>query len=370
MNEDIILSMVKPYVKDDAITYDEFDNIFSILSRKEQYVVSELLFKNGINLVDTHVEDYSLVLDVADEEDSAEDHNSDDFEILYDDALFKDKGARDDSREELIVHKKIHQSNEILCSLIQQGNRQALQDICVKNSGLVDKYAAVYEKHCGYRLDFADLEQVGFMGLIKAAQKFDVNQGFSFSTYAVYWIKQSIAREIMDHGHIIRIPVHMMERINRVAAINNRLIDENTTALARIKCISDEIGIDEDEVIECIVLKNNFLSHTSLDTPVGDDLDSMLGDFIPIEEEITVEEIVAGKALRQELERVLSALPHREQEIIKFRYGWYDSKPRTLEEIGNLFGITRERVRQLESKALRRLRKNKITQQLIDFWEE
>lgn len=370
MNEKIILSMAEPYVKDGAITYDEFDHLFSILSRKEQYKVSDILFDNGINLVDSHIAEDALVLDIDVVDDLAEDLSADDFEILYDEDLFGDKSSGSAHFEELVINKKVHQSNEILCNLIQQGNRQAVQDLCVKNHGLVSKYAFAYEKRYANRLDSEDLEQVGFEGLIKAAQKFDLQLGGSFSTYAVHWIKQAIAREIMDHGYAIRIPVHMMERINKVIAVDNRFASEGIPLSERLPCVADELGISEEDVREAIVLRNNYLMYASLDTPVGEDQDSVLGDFIPMDEDLSVEQIVLDNELRHELGTVIATLKPREQKILKLRCGWDDNRPRTLEEIGNLFGLTRERIRQIETKAIRRMRHPSRSRLIKIFWEE
>lgn len=370
MNEEIILSMAKPYVKDGAITYDEFDQLFSILSRKEQYKVSEVLFNNGINLVDSHVAEDALVLDIDVEDDLVEDFSADDFEILYDEDLFRDKSSGSTHFEELVLNKKVRQSNEILCHLIQQGSRQAVQDLCVKNHGLVSKYVFAYEKRYANRLDSEDLEQVGFMGLIKAAQRFDLRLGVSFSTYAVHWIKQSIAREIMDHGYAIRIPVHMMERINKVIAADNRLASEGLPILERIPYVANELGISEDDVREAMALRNNYLMYASLDTPVGEDQDSVLGDFIPMDEELSVEQIVFNKELRKELEAAIATLKPKEQEILKMRFGWDDNHPRTLEEIGTIYGVTRERIRQIEAKVVRKLRHPSRSRRLRVFMEE
>ena len=264
MNEEIILGMVGPYVKDSAITYNEFDQIFSILSRKEQYTVTDILYKNGIDLVDAHIKDDILVLDVDSEDEFDEKLEDDDFEVLYDEALFRDNGVHESEIEHLIVHKNIRQSNEILCSLIQQGNRQAAQDLCIKNKRLVDKYVIAYEKRYGNHLDFEDLEQVGFLGLIKAAQKFDIHQGTSFSTYAVFWIKQSISREIMDNGYAIRIPVHMMEKINKVVMCHNKLTGEGVPPHERILQISSQLEYSVDDVRECLKLKRSFRISRSL----------------------------------------------------------------------------------------------------------
>lgn len=370
MNEEIILGMVGPYVKDGAITYDEFDQIFSILSRKEQYTVTDILHKNGIDLVDAHIEDDALVLDVDIGDGSDEELEDDSFKVLYDEALFKDKGVHESQIESLIVHKNIRQSNEILCSLIQQGNRQAVQDLCVKNKRLVDKYVIAYEKRYGNHLDFEDLEQVGFLGLIKAAQRFDIHQGTAFSTYAVFWIKQSISREIMDNGYAIRIPVHIMEKINKVVTAHNRLVGEGIPSQERIPQIADQLGYSDNEVRDYLRLKQNFLGYTSLDVPIGEDSDSELGDFIPVEEEYSVEQMVFNKALRHEMGNVLMTLSPREQDILKLRFGWDDNHPRTLEEIGLKYDVTRERIRQIEAKALRKLRHPTRSRRLKDFVEE
>lgn len=367
MNVEIILSMVKSYVKDGAITYDEFDKIFSVLSRKEQYTVSEILFKNGISLVDERVTEEES-LDVVIDIDSMDDLAEDDFEILYDEELFKDKRVNERSDEPLAVNRNIRQSNEILCMLIQSGNRQAIQDLCVKNQRLVDKYVSAYLKRYAKRLEFEDLEQVGYIGLIKAAQRFDIRQGTSFSTYAVYWIKQCIAREIMDHGYAIRIPVHMMERIAKVAAANNRLELLDLPLEDRLVEIACELGYTEDEVRECFVLKQNYLGYTSLDAPVGNDEDTALGDFIPYDEAATVEDIVFDKELRKEMERVLETLPQKEKDVLKLRFGWEDGKTRTLEEVGIIYGVTRERIRQIEAKAIRKLRHPARVKKLKDYW--
>lgn len=367
MNEEIVLSMAGPYVKDGAITYGEFDRIFSVLSRKEQYAATDILYKNGIDLVDAHIDDDALVLDVESGDGLAEDMEGREFEVLYDEALFKDRGVREDQVD---VHKNIRQSNEILCSLIQQGNRQAVQDLCIKNKRLVDKYVIAYEKRYGNRLDFEDLEQVGFLGLIKAAQRFSIRQGTAFSTYAVVWIKQSISREIMDNGYAIRIPVHMMERINKVAAVYNRLAAEGGPSHERVPQIAGQLGYSDGVVRECLKLKANIIGYTSLDIPVGDESGSELGDFVPAEEEYSVEQLALNRALRHEMEAVLTTLTPREQDVLKLRFGWDDNCPRTLEEIGEKYCVTRERIRQIEAKALRKIRHPSRSRRLKVFWEE
>ena len=371
MNETMVLSLVKPFVKDNKLTYDDFERIFNELelSLKEQYAITDILHAKGIELVDEHTSENILVLDIDDQLDVSDDFDDDSFLERYDDSVFKDRSTFKDQNNNLVVNRVVHQSNEILCSLIQQGSLQAAQDLCVKNNNLVSKYVLAYEKRYNNRLDFEDMAQAGFIGLLKAAERFNIKQGNAFSTYAVFWIKQSIAREIMDNGFAIRIPVHMMERISKVAAASSRLNTEGVQLLDQIHIIAQELSYTEDIVTECLILKQNYLSYVSLDSPVGEDNETMLGDFIPIEEDETVESIIMGEALRQELSKILTTLSAREQEVIKLRMGWEDNNPKTLEEIGDLYGVTRERIRQIETKALRKLRHPARIKFLKDFWE-
>ena len=360
MNEKIILQMTAPYVKDAAITYDQFDNIFSMLSIKEQYVVVEILYKNGIDLVDEQIDEESFVLDVDED-------GIDDFEILYDEEIFKD--ATNSEEEFLVINKKVSQSNEILCALIQEGNRQAEQDLCVKNKGLVCKFVSLYQKRYGNRLDDEDLEQAGYIGLLKAARKFDFRRGTAFSTYAVFWIKQSLSREIMDNGFAIRIPVHMMESILKVMAEDAKLLmnDENMSLEERISRISSKTGLEKKRVMNCMVLRQNYMSYVSLDMPIGEDESSLLMDFIPDTEGKSLEQLVEMKLLKKDLEEIISTLREREAIVINQRFGLDDGKPKTLEEVGRQFNVTRERIRQIEKKALRKMRHPSRSKKLKDY---
>lgn len=361
--------MAQPYVKDGTITYDEFENIFSVLSLREKYKVIEILYNNGIDLLDKHIEEEALILDVEDSGDNDYLPNNT-FEILYDESIFKDSKENTSGFDNLVVHRAVKQSNEVLCNLIQQGNRQAAQDLCIKNKRLVDKYVLAYEKRYGNRLDFEDLEQVGFIGLIKAAQKFNIQQETAFSTYAVFWIKQCIAREIMDNGYAIRIPVHMMERINKVIAADSRLATEGLLLHKRINQIASELDLTERTVQECLTLKKNYLSYSSLDSPIKEDDDSELGEFVVDENTESVETIAMNQALREELCKILTTLKPREREIIELRFGMNSKQPMTLEEVGARYNLTRERIRQIEVRALRKLRKLYKSNGIHAFLEE
>lgn len=364
MKEDLILSMVQPYVKDGSITYEQFDVIYDMLSLKEQYAVSEILYKNGIYLVDEEeqIDEEAYIIEKDEELDG---DYKEEIPILYDEELFKDSHYLDDDKENLVVSKDIKQSNEILCTLIQQGNRQAVQDLCVKNKRLVDKYVVAYQKKYGNRLDFEDLEQVGFMGLIKAANKFELHQGNVFSTYAVFWIKQAISREIMDNGYAIRIPVHMMERINKVVRVENRYIDLSIEE--RIKKVSEGLAMSEEAVRECLILRKNYLSYASLNAPVGDQEDTELGEMILEASVLSVEDTVIDRELRCALEDVMSTLTQKEQKILRLRFGMDDGHAKTLEEVGKQFNVTRERIRQIEAKALRKLRHPSRVEKIKDY---
>lgn len=359
MNADIILSMAQPYVKENTITYKEFDGIYKILSLQEKYEVVEILYANNISLVDELLEDNipedSINTQIPDLEDV-----DDEFEVLYDKSIFSD--GEDDA---VFLYTDIKQSSENLCVLIQEGNLQALQDICVKNKGLVDKWANIYQKYYGSRLEFEDLEQEGFLGLIKAAQRYDAKKDARFSTYAVIWIKQAIRRSIEDAGYVIRIPVHKMDRIYKVMRYDSQL--EGLTYQERIHEISHELLIPEAEVGDCIRLYYQYLRYNSLNTPVGEEQETELGDLVPDLEAESIEEIIIDNALKESLEVVLSSLKEKEQKVLRYRFGLDDGKARTLEEIGVIFGVTRERVRQIEAKALRKLTHPSRSRKLEDF---
>lgn len=357
MNEEMILQMVEPYVKDSALTYDQFDNLFLFLNLKEQYMVVDVLYQNGINLIDKQETEINV--------DTLENQMLQEFEILYDETVFLD--SEEDDKEILFINDHIKQSNEILCQLIQQGNLQSRQDICVKNRRLVDKYAMLYQKRYANRLDFDDLEQAGFIGLTKAAEKFDSSKETSFSTYAVYWIRQSIVREIMDNGFAIRIPVHMMERINKVMYWDNLLEYEGMNFSERIKKISEELCLSEDEVKECLILKNNYLTYASLNSPVGEEEESELGEFIPIDEIMGTEKIVEKHFLHEALEKAIMILDSKEQDILRLRFGFDIKRSYTLQEIGEKYGVTRERIRQIENKAINKLKNPAHARMIRDF---
>lgn len=364
MDEKIVLGMVRPYLKRNQFTFSEFFQIFSMLSFQEQLAVFEILNKNRIEVVE------KKSVGQPDEDDIKS--GSKDFEILYDDDLFSDEDDEESidagfyQTDYLINRKNIYLSNKSLIRLIQEGDLQAVQDLCVKNKRLVDKYANIYHRVFGSVIDFEDLEQAGMMGMIIAAEKFDLELGTEFSTYAVWWIRQSITREIMNTGYTIRIPVHKMEQIFRVIRADSKHAEESDY-YKRLELIGLDIGMQTEDVEECLRLYYQFLRTTSLDLPIGEEQDTLLVDIIPKENEITTEEEVSHTILKESLSEVLSTLTQREQKVIRLRFGLDDGRPRTLEEVGKEFNVTRERIRQIEAKALRKLRHPSRSRKLKDY---
>ena len=376
MNETIILGMIQPYLKDSSITYEEFDNLFEMLSLKEQYGVLDILEKNKIELRPDEDDDEDGVEPTDDDLKKMEKEIEDDreFEILYDDSIFvEDNGERDEEVEKqsnyIEKKSKIKQSNEILCMLIQKGNEQAKQDLCIKNRNLVCKVAKRYEKYFGNNLSFEDLEQAGLIGMLKAAEKFHVEYGYNFSTYAMWWIRQSIVREVYDHGLTIRVPVHMMEIIGKINSIERKLIENSMTHHEKIEVIAREIGVSVKYVDYCLLIQSSILNSASLDTPIGENEDTSLLDMIPEKSMLSVEDEVAARVLGETINEILGTLTEKQRKVLELRFGINDGKEHTLEEIGQMIGVTRERIRQIEAKALYKLRQPSRSKKIKDFLE-
>ncbi|WP_246142891.1 RNA polymerase sigma factor RpoD [Pasteuria penetrans] len=345
--------------KNGVLTYK---NIIERMSPYEQDVHQmddffELLNEQGIEVVNSDEEFNVIVPDVAAGQ-----------EVFSNDDLAVPPGVKINDPVRMYLKEigrvsLLSAKEEVeLAKQIEEGDEESKRRLAEANLRLV---VSIAKRYVGRGMLFLDLIQEGNMGLIKAVEKFDYRKGYKFSTYATWWIRQAITRAIADQARTIRIPVHMVETINKLIRISRQLLQEygREPTPDEIAC---EMGISPEKVREIMKIAQEPVS---LETPIGEEDDSHLGDFIPDDDAKAPADAAAYELLKTQLKGVLNTLSSREQSVLRLRFGLDDGQTRTLEEVGKVFGVTRERIRQIEAKALRKLRHPSRSRQLKDFLE-
>ncbi|MCI5703134.1 MAG: RNA polymerase sigma factor RpoD [Erysipelotrichaceae bacterium] len=301
---------------------------------------------------------------VSEEEAAGGGDNHVDKILLDDNTLTKDLTINDPVRmylKEIGQIKLLTMDEELkLADRINAGDEEAKTILAEANLRLV---VSIAKRYVGRGMQFLDLIQEGNIGLMKAVEKFDVTKGYKFSTYATWWIRQAITRAIADQARTIRVPVHMVETINKLSRIQRQLTLELNREPSEEE-LAKKMGMSIDKVREIYKISQEPVS---LETPIGEEDDSHLGDFIKDERNVSPEEYATNEMLKDEIASVLLTLTEREEKVIRLRFGLEDGKARTLEEVGQMFGVTRERIRQIEAKALRKLRHPSRSRKLKDY---
>jgi RNA polymerase primary sigma factor len=349
--------------KRSTLTYKEIMEKLSPYDQDAEQIDEffEQLTELGIEVVNENED----VLDMAGD-DPDHDHEHEDFNFDDDFSLPPGIKINDPVRmylKEIGRVPLLSAEDEIeLAKRIEQGDEEAKRRLAEANLRLV---VSIAKRYVGRGMLFLDLIQEGNMGLIKAVEKFDFTKGFKFSTYATWWIRQAITRAIADQARTIRIPVHMVETINKLIRVSRQLLQE----LGR-EPTPEEIAAEMDLSVEKVrEIMKIAQEPVSLETPIGEEDDSHLGDFIEDQEALAPADAAAYELLKEQLEDVLDTLTEREENVLRLRFGLDDGRTRTLEEVGKVFGVTRERIRQIEAKALRKLRHPSRSKRLKDFLE-
>ena len=338
------------------ITYEELANRLKGLE-----IDSDSLDELYNSLIENNIE---IVNDESEIGNDTDDSTGDIEDILKDNTIAKEISINDPVRMYLKEIGRISllslEEETALSERISKGDESAKNILAESNLRLV---VSIAKRYVGRGMLFLDLIQEGNIGLMKAVEKFDANKGYKFSTYATWWIRQAITRAIADQARTIRVPVHMVETINKLSRYQRQLTLELNREPTDDE-LAKKMGIPVDKIREVIKIAQDPVS---LETPIGEEDDSHLGDFVKDERSMSPEEYTIHEMLKDEISDVLLTLTEREEQVLRLRFGLDDGSCKTLEEVGQMFGVTRERIRQIEAKALRKLRHPSRSRKLKDF---